>query len=226
MRNNLYITNQSSNQKVMEKLSLSNRLEQIRIHFGMKKQDFAQKIGIHPISYGRYSCGHREPNAYTMQKIEEAFPEVNTKWLFTGEGFMLNNANNSNTSVYSYLELMQRIEIVRKEKGLTKAKFADKLGISHTTYSKYITGQTTPTFVFINSISSTFPDVDQNWLISGEKSVTEITPDVEEQLRQHHSETEVELLKVVATLRSVIEDQAATINALRTQLEVYKSNIK
>lgn len=210
----------------MEKLSLSNRLEQIRIHFGMKKQDFAQKIGIHPISYGRYSCGHREPSPYTMQKIEEAFPEVNKNWLFTGEGFMLNNANNSNTSVYSYLELMQRIEIVRKEKRLTKAKFADKLGISHTTYSKYITGQTTPTFVFINSISSIFPDVDQNWLISGEKSVTEITPDVEEQLRQHHSETEVELLKVVATLRSVIEDQAATINALRTQLEVYKSNIK
>lgn len=210
----------------MENLSLSNRLEQIRIHYGMSKQDFAQKIGVHPISYGRYACGHREPNAETTQKVISAFPEINPNWLINGEGFMMKDANNANTHLYSYLELMQRVESVRKDKKLTKAQFAEKLGVSAHTYSKYINGQTTPSFVFIGSISQVFPDVDQNWIVSGEKSVTEITPEVEERLRQHHSETEVELLKVVATLRSVIEDQAATINALRTQLEVYKSNIK
>lgn len=206
--------------------TIASRIEQVRVSYGLTKKRFADSIGVHVVSYSRYANGQRMPSSDVLTKICDVYEDISTTWLMTGEGEMRTNGATDEAHGKIFIDIMQRAEQVRIEKNMSRSRFATAIGISPTTYFKYISGQTSPSVPFVAQVCESFPDVDQNWLISGEKSVTEITPDVEEQLRQHHSETEVELLKVVATLRSVIEDQAATINALRTQLEVYKSNIK
>lgn len=206
--------------------TISHRIEQVREHFRLTKKQFADSIGIHVVSYGRYVNRNRPPSSEVLNKITEVYSDISATWLLTGEGSMIKDEGCEEVHGMIFIDIINRAEQIRKGKKMSRSRFATSIGLSPHTYFKYLAGQTTPSISFIAQVCEAFPEVDQGWLISGEKSVTEITPDVEEQLRQHHSETEVELLKVVATLRSVIEDQAATINALRTQLELYKSNIK
>ncbi len=63
--------------------------------------------------------------------------------------------------------MKNRIETLIKEKGLSSVKFAEAIGVQPSSISHVLSGRSKPSFDFMEKISSKFPDVNMNWLISG-----------------------------------------------------------
>lgn len=58
-------------------------------------------------------------------------------------------------------------EILRRE-NLTSSQFADRIGVQRSSVSHVISGRNKPGFDFINKILLAFPDINANWLITGD----------------------------------------------------------
>lgn len=71
--------------------SNGERIEQIISKFCKSKADFARKVGERPQTINNWIT--RDNGMSVINKIIEAFPELNTAWLLTGEGEMLNKSN-------------------------------------------------------------------------------------------------------------------------------------
>ena len=73
-------------------MSINDRISEVMKARGLNMNSFAKTTGItyitlyHTISpSGRLS----DPNAATLTKIKQAFPDLDMNWLLTGEGEML-----------------------------------------------------------------------------------------------------------------------------------------
>lgn len=55
--------------------------------------EFADRIGVQRSSVSHVLNGRNNPGFAFIQKILETFPEVNSRWLLTGEGQMRENAD-------------------------------------------------------------------------------------------------------------------------------------
>ena len=51
---------------------------------------------------------------------------------------------------------MEQLKVLRKKAGLTQADVASKLGIDRSTYTKYETGQSEPSFEMVQRLSALF----------------------------------------------------------------------
>ncbi|MDD2984067.1 MAG: helix-turn-helix transcriptional regulator [Crocinitomicaceae bacterium] len=83
-------------------------------------------------------------------------------------------------------------ELIRKNQ-LNAAKFADRIGVQRSNLSHVLTGRNKPGLDFIEKVLREFPDIDANWLISGNKqSRMELNPSVtNENLSEKPKETGV-----------------------------------
>jgi len=61
---------------------------------------------------------------------------------------------------------MERLKILRKRAGMTQQEIATKLGVDRSTYTKYETGQSEPTFETLQALSNMF-DVNVDFLMGG-----------------------------------------------------------
>lgn len=61
----------------------------------------------------------------------------------------------------------ERLTELRLTEGLTQGAFAEKIGTTRSTYSKYESGQNTPSSAVIDNISKTYR-VSRKWLETGE----------------------------------------------------------
>lgn len=97
-----------------------------------------------------------------LLKIAGAFPELNTDWLLTGHGDMLKD-----NDVHVELPndgVKQRLLAYIKAKGLKKHQFEKKCGLS-VGYVANIRSSISPEKM--KSITSVFPDLNVDWLITG-----------------------------------------------------------
>lgn len=61
-----------------------------------------------------------------------------------------------------------RIKIWIECKGLKSSSFADKIGVNRATISHILSGRNKPSIDFLHKMISTFPDLNLNWIVSGE----------------------------------------------------------
>ncbi len=71
-------------------MNLKNRLIQFIEYKGFTIQSFEGRVGLSNGAVSKMGDGTRRS---TLDKISTAFPELNTAWLLTGEGEMLNKSN-------------------------------------------------------------------------------------------------------------------------------------
>lgn len=67
--------------------------------------------------------------------------------------------------------MKDRIFALMKELGMKPTTFANTIGISGATLSSIKSQRTQPTLLIVNQIKAKFPDVNMNWLVSGEGSM-------------------------------------------------------
>ena len=61
-----------------------------------------------------------------------------------------------------------RIKIWIESKGLKSSRFADKIGVNRATISHILSGRNKPSIDFLHKLISSFPDLNLNWIVSGE----------------------------------------------------------
>ncbi len=62
----------------------------------------------------------------------------------------------------------ERLKHIIKEKQLSNAELAEKIGIQKSTVSHLLSGRNKPGFDFLNKLIKVFPDINLRWLITGE----------------------------------------------------------
>jgi transcriptional regulator with XRE-family HTH domain len=76
---------------------------------------FADLIGVQRSSISHLISGRNKPSLEFIQRILKAFPEINTDWMLSGKGPVMNNENYLNEEVSPPTDLFQP-EQVNKEK--------------------------------------------------------------------------------------------------------------
>ncbi len=66
--------------------------------------------------------------------------------------------------------MINRIEEFIKSKKLTKSAFANKIGVQRSSLAHFFNGRNKPSLDFFLKIKHKYPEIDLNWIISGEKS--------------------------------------------------------
>ena len=61
-----------------------------------------------------------------------------------------------------------RIKIWIESKGLKSSSFADKIGVNRATISHVLSGRNKPSIDFLHKMITSFPDLNLNWIVSGE----------------------------------------------------------
>jgi len=63
--------------------------------------------------------------------------------------------------------MKERIREILKNENLTSAQFADRIGVQRSSISHILSGRNKPGFDFIQKIITNFPEINAEWLITG-----------------------------------------------------------
>lgn len=71
-------------------MEVSERISLIIEHYNENKSTFSKRIGLtNTVTIGRLINEKRNPSFDLLHRISKTFPEINTRWLLTGEGVMI-----------------------------------------------------------------------------------------------------------------------------------------
>lgn len=71
--------------------------------------------------------------------------------------------------------MIERIRKLINSKNLNAAQFADQIGVQRSSISHVLSGRNKPSLEFIQKILNTFPDVNSDWLLSGQGEIDQKT---------------------------------------------------
>lgn len=146
--------------KMVQNFALINqRIQLLFADKGIEKYStFAMLTGLSHQTASNYLKGERNPSNAGLNKILTAFPEINPRWLLSGEG-------------EKYLEneilsigLKERIKLFVKDYGITTRKFEESIGASNgyvNSIKKGIGGS------YLLEIGRIYPNLNLNWLENG-----------------------------------------------------------
>lgn len=86
--------------------------------------------------------------------------------------------------------MKNRIEQIIKHKNLTSVKFAEAIGVQASSISHVVSGRSKPSFEFLEKIKNRYPELNMNWLISGEGEMFSIGDSDENQNEKINFEEE------------------------------------
>ncbi|MBE2246726.1 MAG: helix-turn-helix transcriptional regulator [Candidatus Competibacteraceae bacterium] len=69
-------------------MSISERIQAIMDGLGLHASQFADRLSIQRSSLSHFFTGRNKPGWDFLEKLSQAFPEVNIRWLLTGKGNM------------------------------------------------------------------------------------------------------------------------------------------
>ncbi|WP_457569359.1 helix-turn-helix domain-containing protein [Desulfurobacterium sp.] len=102
--------------KDSQKPAIGERLKQLRRRLGKTQKEFAEALGIHPMTLSKYESGKWVPSDKFLRLIEAKF-DVNYNWLLKGEGTMFNfgiQALKERTTTISKLLELAEIDVALK----------------------------------------------------------------------------------------------------------------
>lgn len=68
---------------------MKDRLKEFMLYKSLNAADLADKIGVQRSNISHILNGRNNPGALFMEKLLNAFPDLNSDWLITGRGKML-----------------------------------------------------------------------------------------------------------------------------------------
>lgn len=68
---------------------ISERLKEFISYLGLSVNRFCIETGIPQATIAKYMTGKSQPTGEVLAKIIKAHPNLNSRWLLTGEGEML-----------------------------------------------------------------------------------------------------------------------------------------
>ncbi|WP_271770400.1 hypothetical protein [Aquimarina algiphila] len=75
--------------------SVSSRIELVMQYYNFNYTSFSKKLKLtNNVTIGRLIKENRNPSFDILNRIAVTFPEINCKWLLTGEGNMKNDSSN------------------------------------------------------------------------------------------------------------------------------------
>ncbi|MDE6415889.1 MAG: helix-turn-helix domain-containing protein [Duncaniella sp.] len=77
------------------KHTLNERLDIFRRHIGLSQTEFAESLGTSQPTISAILSGSRSLSKGMIARIRERFPDLNTEWMRTGEGKMLNSSSDA-----------------------------------------------------------------------------------------------------------------------------------
>ena len=143
--------------------SINDRVKQIRKHFGLSQAQFALRINRTSGLISLIATNRCNVSEETAKSICFVF-SVNEEWLFTGQGEMteIHPVDKEN--------IRNRIQQIRKEKGLSMDKFGSEMGYTKQLISLIESGKANPTDEFMQKVSQTF-GVNLEWIKTGKGEV-------------------------------------------------------
>ena len=70
----------------------NSRLEEILNHYGLSASAFAEKISVQRSSISHILSGRNKPSLDFIDKVLQAFPEIDLIWLLSGRGKLIASA--------------------------------------------------------------------------------------------------------------------------------------
>ncbi len=67
----------------------SKRLQEVIAYYNINAGAFAKKVGVQKSSLSHLLSGRNKPSFLFINKMAEAYPEINISWFVTGKGSML-----------------------------------------------------------------------------------------------------------------------------------------
>lgn len=86
------------------------------------------------------------------------------------------------------MEINERIKYIMKINNLSPSAFADKIGVSRPTISHILTGRNKASLDLIIKILQSFPNVNSEWLITGNKKINK---NIEDSITDKHTNKEI-----------------------------------
>jgi transcriptional regulator with XRE-family HTH domain len=96
-------------------LKMIERILEILKIKNLSPAQFADLIGVQRSSISHLISGRNKPSLEFIQRILKTFPEINTDWMLSGKGAVMNNENYLNEEVNPAMDLFQP-EQLNKEK--------------------------------------------------------------------------------------------------------------
>ena len=142
--------------------SINERIQKIMDYYGFNKNSFSVKIGMtNNVAIGRLvSPSGGSPSYKVINMIIKAFPDINSKWLITGEGNML---------VRRHDDLPEIKDRIMKIMAIYKFDFASlggKMSVNPALIYNIIMEGKSLDEEFLNTLIKSFPDVNKDWIIS------------------------------------------------------------
>jgi len=76
-------------------MEIGKRIKELREYLGLSQREFADILGIHPLSISRYESGKSNPAPSVLKLIEDKF-SVNPEWLREGKGDLFLKKDSAN----------------------------------------------------------------------------------------------------------------------------------
>ena len=77
---------------MIDTTEFNTRLEEILKHYGLSASAFAEKISVQRSSISHILSGRNKPSLDFIDKVIQAFPEIDLIWLLSGRGKLIASA--------------------------------------------------------------------------------------------------------------------------------------
>lgn len=119
-------------------MEFSEKLKFARTKAGYSQKHLATKLFISQQAYAKYETGTTSPNPETLKKISELLG-VSVDYLLGDEHTRTGSVIPVETNIFS-----MNLKDIRKQKGLSQAELAKKIGVSRSAVSMWEIGASQP----------------------------------------------------------------------------------
>ena len=105
---------------------MKDRLESILQYYKINSSKLADILSVQRSGISHIMSGRNNPSYDFLVSLLEAFPEINAKWLMTGQGEMIDEANLDDSNVSDLNEKDNRLDLEIEENTIKDNQDIDK----------------------------------------------------------------------------------------------------
>jgi len=94
----------------MSRTEIGKRIKELREYLGLSQKEFAEALGIHPLSVSRYELGKSNPSPSILKLIEDKF-SVNPEWLKKGKGNPFKRQKDSDNFNFKFSKRWKEVKV-------------------------------------------------------------------------------------------------------------------